>query len=116
MVETISMPFSHQNIEPDVCPCGVDICFHPRLQGLRGQHIEWTGIDGGWYALIEDEEDDLQINVRATAPLPNAFPDRQFITDMAVLSHGHSLVVEVQEPYSTASTLRAAPKVSLPAW
>ena len=76
------------------------MCFDPHLQGLRGQHIEWTGVDGGWYALVRDDEDDLQINVRATAPLPNDFPDRQFITGMAVLSQGHSLVVEVKEPYS----------------
>ena len=97
---TISVPLPRQNITPNVCPCGVDVCFDPHLQGLRGQHIEWTGVDGGWYSLVKDEEDDLQINVRTTAPLPNDFPDRQFITGMAVLSQGHSLVVEVKEPYS----------------
>ena len=70
------------------------------LQGLRGQHIEWTGVDGGWYALVKDDKDDLQINVRTTAPLPTDFPDRQFITGVAVLSRGHSLVVEVKEPYT----------------
>ncbi|CAN0285148.1 unnamed protein product [Ascophyllum nodosum] len=88
------------DIDPNVCPCGVDVCFDPHLQGLRGQHIEWTGVDGGWYALVNDDEDDLQINVRTTAPLPNDFPDRQFITGVAILSQGHSLVVEVKEPYT----------------
>ena len=76
------------------------MCFDPHLQGLRGQHIEWTGLDGGWYALVKDDKDDLQINVRTTAPLPADFPDRQFITGVAVLSQGHSLIVEVKEPYT----------------
>ena len=83
-----------------MCPCGFDVCFDPHLQGLRGQHIEWTGVDGEWYALVRDEEDDLQINVRTTSPLSKDFPDRQFITGMAVLSQGHSLVVQVKEPYT----------------
>lgn len=89
------------DIEPDVCPCGVKACSDPHLQGLRGQHIEWTGVDGGWYALVADKEDDLQINVRTTAPSPIDFPDRQFITGVAILSHGHSLIVEVEDPYTT---------------
>ena len=76
------------------------MCYDPHLQGLRGQHIEWTGVDGGWYALVKDDKDDLQINVRTTAPLPTDFPDRQFIADVAVLSRGHSFVVEVKEPYT----------------
>ena len=89
-----------QDITPNVCPCGVSVCYDPHLQGLRGQHIEWTGVDGGWYALVKDDKDDLQINVRTTAPLPTDFPDRQFITGVAVLSRGHSFVVEVKEPYT----------------
>ena len=95
--------FLCQNIESDVCPCGVKACFDPHLQGLRGQHIEWAGVDGGWYALVTDKGDDLQINVRITAPSPIDFPDRQFITGVAVLSHGHSLIVEVKDPH-TAET------------
>ena len=88
------------NIEPSVCPCGVKACFDPHLQGLRGQHIEWVGVDSGWYALVTDKEDDLQINVRTTAPSPTDFPDRQFITGVAILSHGHSLIIEVKDPYT----------------
>ena len=92
--------FPRQSIAPNVCPCGVNVCFDPHLQGLRGQHIEWTGLDGAWYALVKDDDDDIQINVRTTAPVPDDFPDRQFITGVAVVSQGHSLVVEVKEPYT----------------
>lgn len=89
-----------QNIEPKVCPCGVDVCFNPHLPGLHRQYVEWTGVDGGWYALVRDDEDYFQINVRTTAPMPNDFPDRQFITGVAILSQGHSFVIEVKEPYT----------------
>ncbi|CAN0224917.1 unnamed protein product, partial [Ascophyllum nodosum] len=87
-------------VTPSVCACGVAVCFDPHLQGLRGQHIEWVGVDGGWYALVRDDEEDIQINVRTTSPLPDDFPERGFITGLAVLSEGHSLVIEVTDPYS----------------
>ncbi|CAN0165876.1 unnamed protein product [Ascophyllum nodosum] len=90
-------------IHPNVCPCSVELCFDPHLQGLRGQHVEWVGVDGEWYALVKDDEDDLQINVRTTAPLPNDFPDRQFITGVAVVSKGHSFVIEVKDPYTVGT-------------
>ena len=70
------------------------------MQGLRGQKIDWSGVDGGWYALIKDDNADLGINVRLTAPLPNEFPDRQLITGLTVMSQGHSLVIEVENPYT----------------
>ncbi|CAN0423163.1 unnamed protein product, partial [Ectocarpus sp. 13 AM-2016] len=52
----------------------------PHMQGLRGQKIDWSGVDGGWYSLIKDDTADVNINVRVTAPLPDQFPDRQLIT------------------------------------
>ena len=39
------------------------------------------------------------MNLRVTAPLPEEFPDRQLITGLSVLSEGHSLVIEVNNPY-----------------
>lgn len=75
----------------------------PHMKGLRGQRIDWSGVDGGWYSMIKDEEADLHINVRLTARLPEEFPDRQLITGLSILSEGHSLAVEVKNPY-TAST------------
>ena len=70
------------------------------MQGLRGQIIDWSGVDGGWYSLIKDDNTDLHVNVRLTAPLPDEFPHRQLITGLAVLSAGHSLIIEVENPYT----------------
>lgn len=70
------------------------------MTGLRGQKIDWSGVDGGWYCLVKDDDINLQVNVRLTAPLPHEFPDRQLITGLSILSEGHSLVVEVNDPYN----------------
>ncbi|CAN0084804.1 unnamed protein product [Ectocarpus sp. 8 AP-2014] len=82
------------------CPNGDLDCGDPHMQGLRGQRIDWSGVDGGWYSLIKDENADLHVNVRLSAPLPEKFPDRQLMTSLAVLSEGHSLVIEVKNPYT----------------
>ncbi|CAN0289508.1 unnamed protein product [Ectocarpus fasciculatus] len=71
------------------------------MKGLRGQRINWSGAEGGWYSLIKDDNADININVRVTAPLPDEFPDRQLITSLAVMSEGHSLIIEVENPYAT---------------
>lgn len=86
-----------------VCPPGVTICDDPHMQGLRGQRIEWSGVDGSWYCLIKADASNFHVNVRLTAPLATEFPDRQLVTGIAILSEDHSLVVEVANPYSTAS-------------
>lgn len=78
-----------------VCPPGSDTCGDPHLQGLRGQRIDWSGVDGGWYSLVKDETADIQVNVRVTAPLPVEFPERQLITGLGIVSGGHSVVIEV---------------------
>ncbi|CAM9475491.1 unnamed protein product [Hapterophycus canaliculatus] len=70
------------------------------MTGVRGQRFDWSGIDGGWYSMIKDDNADLKINVRLTAPLPDEFPDRQLMTSLAVLSGGDSLVIEVENPYT----------------
>ncbi|CAN0551698.1 unnamed protein product, partial [Laminaria digitata] len=64
------------------------------MDGLRGQTIEWSGEDGGWYAMIQDKDLGLHINVRVTAPLPQQFPHRQLVTGVSVLFGDHSFVVE----------------------
>ncbi|CAM9783140.1 unnamed protein product [Ectocarpus fasciculatus] len=72
----------------------------PHMRGLRGQTINWSGVDGGWYSLIKDDNVDLNVHVRVTAPLPDEFPDRQLMTGLALLSEGHSVVIDVQNPYT----------------
>lgn len=82
-----------------ICPAGTSGCDDPHVAGLSGQRIAWSGEDGGWYCFVKDNELDLQVNVRVTAPLAQ-FPDRQLMTGVAVLSEGHTLVVEVVDPYT----------------
>lgn len=75
------------------------MCMDPHMSGLQGQRIDVSGVDGGWYCLVKDEDIDFHVNVRFTAPLPDEFPNRQLVSGFAVLSSGHSLVVEVRDPY-----------------
>lgn len=75
------------------------VCDDPHMKGLRGQSVDWSGVDGGWYSLVKDDDADIQVNLRVTAPLPVEFPNRQLITGLSVLSAGHSLVIEVKNPY-----------------
>ena len=75
-----------------MCPDGASICDDPHIKGLRGQTIDWSGMDGGWYCMLRDMDSDLHLNIRLTAPLPEEFPDRQLMTGLSVLSEGHSLV------------------------
>ena len=88
---------------PLVCPTGSSLCGEPHMQGLRGQRINWSGVDGGWYCLVKDQDADFQVNVRLTAPQPEDFPDRQLVTGLSVISDENSLVVEVKDPYTTVT-------------
>lgn len=81
------------------CPDGSDVCDDPHMQGLRGQSIDWSGVDGGWYCLVTDDNANIHVNVRLTAPLPETFPNRQLITGVSILSEGHSVAIEVTNPY-----------------
>ena len=82
------------------CPPGDAVCGEPHMQGLRGQRIDWNGVDGGWYSLIKDDKAEFYMNVRLTAPLYDEYAHRQLMTSMSIMSEGHSLVVEVRNPYT----------------
>lgn len=82
---------------PSVCNDKMNACDNRHMQGLHGQAIDWSGVDGGWYSLIKDEEADIFVNIRATSPLPLEVPE--LITGVSVLSAGHSLIIEVKNPY-----------------
>eukprot|EP00752_Nemacystus_decipiens_P007470 g6673.t1 len=88
------------NVPCVTCTPGDVLCDDPHMRGMRGQKIDWSGVDGGWYSLIKDNDANLDINVRLTAPLPEEFPDRQLVTGLSVLSDGHSLTIEVENPYT----------------
>lgn len=81
----------------------MDVCEDPHMKGLRGQRIDWSGVDGGWYCLVKDEDISLQINTRLTAPLAAEFPNRQLMTALSVVYGGHSVVIEVKDPYTTTT-------------
>lgn len=70
------------------------------MQGLRGQRIDWSGVDGGWYCLVHDGDINLHVNIRLTAPLPTEFPTRQLVTGVSVISEGQSLALEVKKPHT----------------
>lgn len=53
--------------------------------------------------MVKNDLVNLQVNLRFTAPLPADFPHRQLITGVAVLSSGHSLVIEVWNPYDVTT-------------
>ena len=74
------------------------------MDGLSGQAIDWSGEDGGWYALIQDKELGLHINVRVNVPLLQEFPRRRLVTGVSVLFAEHSFVVEANSPYSTGTS------------
>lgn len=76
----------------------------PHMTGLLGQKIDWAGEDGAWYCLFSDGPD-FHVNVRLSAPLPVEFPDRQLVTAVSIITDNglHSLLVEVEDPYSTVT-------------
>lgn len=57
----------------------------------------------------KDDNAGLHINVHLTAPLPAEFPDRQLITGISVLSEVHSLVVDVENPYTARCPQEISP-------
>ena len=47
------------------------------MTGFLGQKFDFTGEDGGWYALIADEN--MNINMRVTSPVAE-LPEITYIT------------------------------------
>ena len=64
----------NSNTNNAACPDGADMCDDPHMKGLRGQKIDWSGIDGGWYKMLTDIDAGLHVNVRVAAPLPEESP------------------------------------------
>ena len=87
------------------------MCGDPHMQSFRGQQIDWSGVDNSWYCIVSDDTDSISVNVRLNAPLPAEFPGRQLITGFSVMSQGHSLVIEVINPYDV-NTAGCPPSMS----
>ena len=78
----------------------------PHMTGFHGQKFDFTGEDGGWYALIS-ELPSIHMNMRVTAPVPS-LPEITYITGLSVLTtdsdgDDHSIVIFVKTPHSLES-------------
>eukprot|EP00903_Cladosiphon_okamuranus_P011805 g11093.t1 len=76
------------------------------MTGFLGQKFDFTGEDGGWYALIADVN--LNINMRVTSPVSD-IPEITYITGLSVVTTDadgldHSIVIEVKDPYNFDSS------------
>ena len=38
------------------------------MKGLRGQKIDWSGVDGAWYNMMKDSDAGLHVNVAHRPP------------------------------------------------
>eukprot|EP00903_Cladosiphon_okamuranus_P012010 g11277.t1 len=95
----------------NICEFPVDgtnpaACGDPHMTGFMGQKFDFTGEDGGYYAVIAD--DNMHINMRVTAPLID-LPEITYITGLSVLTTDddgfhHSIVVEVKDPHDLDSS------------
>eukprot|EP00752_Nemacystus_decipiens_P016815 g15047.t1 len=88
---------------------GAEACGDPHMTGFLGQKFDFTGQDGGWYALIAD--DNMQVNMRVTCPVPD-LPEITYITGLSVLAtdangFDHSVVIEVKDPHIMDSSCPA---------
>ncbi len=76
------------------------------MTGFLGQKFDFTGEDGDWYCLIQD--DNMQVSMRVTTPVPSV-PEITYITGLSVLTTDvdgskHDIVIEVRDPYSLESS------------
>ena len=58
------------------------MCRDSHMHGLRGQQMDWSGIDNSWYFMVSDDTGSINVNVRLNASLREEFPDRQLITGL----------------------------------
>ncbi|CAM9823855.1 unnamed protein product [Ectocarpus fasciculatus] len=81
-------------------------CGDPHMTGFRGQKFDFTGKDGGWYAVISDMPH-IHLNMRVTSPVPSV-PDITYITGIGITTIGdegseHTIVITVADPHSLDS-------------
>ena len=83
-----------------VCEGIVDCIGDPHMRGLKGQKFDFSGKDGGWYAILHDAS--FYVNMRVTAPVPG-LDDITYITGLGVSvldanRQRHTLVMTVDNP------------------
>ncbi|CAM9500523.1 unnamed protein product [Ectocarpus sp. 8 AP-2014] len=80
------------------------------MTGFLGQKFDFTGEDGGYYALISDFPN-MHMNMRVTSPVPS-LPEITYITGLSLLTTDangeiHSIVIEVKNPHDIESACPA---------
>ena len=76
------------------------------MTGFRGQKFDFTGKDGGWYAVISDMPH-IHLNMRVTSPVPSV-PEITYITGLGITTTDtdgldHTIVITVTDPHSLDS-------------
>lgn len=78
----------------------------PHMTGFLGQKFDFTGADGGWYAVVSALPD-FHLNMRVTSPVPSV-PDITYITGISIKTTDadnieHTMVISVTEPHNLDS-------------
>ncbi|CAM9241036.1 unnamed protein product [Ectocarpus sp. 12 AP-2014] len=89
---------------------GPNACGDPHMTGFLGQKFDFTGEDGGYYALVSDFPN-MHMNMRVTSPVPS-LPEITYITGLSLLTTDvdgeiHSIVIEVKNPHDIESSCPA---------
>ena len=76
------------------------------MTGFRGQKFDFTGKDGGWYAVLSVPPS-MHLNMRVTSPVPSV-PEITYITGVSVKATDdngvdHTILVAVADPHSLDS-------------
>ncbi|CAM9763993.1 unnamed protein product, partial [Hapterophycus canaliculatus] len=82
-------------------------CGDPHMTGFLGQKFDFTGEDGGYYALVSDLPS-MHMNMRVTSPVPE-LPIITYITGLSILTTdsdgvAHSIVIEAKDPHNIESS------------
>eukprot|EP00903_Cladosiphon_okamuranus_P020097 g18457.t1 len=95
--------------EKNICevPVNPGACGDPHMTGFRGQKFDFTGNDGGWYALLS-VLDGVHLNMRVTSPVPSV-PEITYITGIAIKATDHAgvdhtIVIAVTDPHNLESS------------
>lgn len=72
------------------------------MTGFRGQKFDFTGADGGWYAIVSALPE-IHPNMRVTSPVPSV-PEITYITGISAKTAdgngvNHTIVITVADPH-----------------
>lgn len=88
------------------CPAMSPPAGDPHMTGFRGQKFDFTGEDGGWYAVVSALPA-IHLNMRVTSPVPS-LPEITYITGISIQATDaggvdHTIIISVADPHSLDS-------------